>query len=131
MSKFCGNCGAQLEDSVKVCGYCGTPFEAVSVEGKTQKHHTGKSKKIIISLVVVVAIVIGLFSTFSTVDEPCDWCGQRPSVEYKTNDGGKAYVCKKCSKECAFCGKKATKHYENYFEMIVFVCKDCYKEITG
>ncbi len=25
MAKFCGNCGAQLMDEDKVCGYCGTP----------------------------------------------------------------------------------------------------------
>lgn len=27
MSKFCGNCGAQLDDAAKVCGNCGTPLE--------------------------------------------------------------------------------------------------------
>ena len=26
MSKFCGNCGAMMEDDVSVCGICGTPF---------------------------------------------------------------------------------------------------------
>ena len=25
MSKFCGNCGAKLDDDAKVCGHCGTP----------------------------------------------------------------------------------------------------------
>ena len=25
MAKFCGNCGAQLDDGDKVCGQCGTP----------------------------------------------------------------------------------------------------------
>lgn len=25
MAKFCGNCGAQLDDDDKVCGQCGTP----------------------------------------------------------------------------------------------------------
>ena len=27
MSKFCGNCGAQLDDNAKVCGNCGIPTE--------------------------------------------------------------------------------------------------------
>ncbi len=26
MSKFCGNCGNQVDDNAVVCGYCGTPF---------------------------------------------------------------------------------------------------------
>lgn len=26
MSKFCGNCGALCDDSVKICGNCGAPF---------------------------------------------------------------------------------------------------------
>lgn len=26
MSKFCGNCGLQLDDNAKVCGNCGTPL---------------------------------------------------------------------------------------------------------
>lgn len=30
MSKFCGNCGAQMSDDVRVCGNCGTPFAGVA-----------------------------------------------------------------------------------------------------
>ena len=26
MAKFCGHCGAQLNDDARVCGYCGTPL---------------------------------------------------------------------------------------------------------
>lgn len=26
MAKFCGNCGAQMDDGAKICGMCGTPF---------------------------------------------------------------------------------------------------------
>lgn len=28
MAKYCGNCGAQMDDSVRICGNCGTPFES-------------------------------------------------------------------------------------------------------
>lgn len=130
MSKFCGNCGSQLDDSVKVCGYCGTPCNSgVSVE-KVTKAPSGKIKKIIISAVLIIAIVVGASSLFSLKNEPCDWCGHSPSVAYKTSDGGKSYVCRDCSKECAWCDNRATKHYENYFEMIVFVCRDCYEDIA-
>ncbi len=30
MAKFCGNCGNQLDDTMKVCGNCGTPVEGVA-----------------------------------------------------------------------------------------------------
>lgn len=30
MAKFCGNCGARLEDDAKICGKCGTPVEGVT-----------------------------------------------------------------------------------------------------
>ena len=28
MAKFCGNCGAKMDDAARVCGNCGTPFAA-------------------------------------------------------------------------------------------------------
>ena len=30
MAKFCGNCGARLEDDAKICGTCGTSVEGVT-----------------------------------------------------------------------------------------------------
>lgn len=131
MSNFCGNCGAQLEDDVKVCGYCGTPSvttEAIAEKATTQ--HSGKSKKIIVSIVAVIAVIVGIFSFSSFSNEPCDWCGNTPSKAFKTHSGEKSYVCSDCRKECAWCGDRATKHYENYLEMIVFVCSDCYEDIA-
>ena len=65
----------------------------------------------------------------STVDEPCDWCGNRPSVAYKMSDGSDSYVCNDCNKECYWCGAKATKHYNSAIGSVVFVCNDCYEEI--
>ena len=132
MSKFCGNCGKMLDDDVKVCGYCGTPAITPNVNpmNNTTKQSSGKLKKIVVSMIAVVAIVVGIISFSSVSNEPCDWCGDSPSKAFKTNSGGKAYVCSDCRKECTWCGDKATKHYENYFEMIVFVCNDCYKDLS-
>lgn len=31
MTKYCGNCGAQMDDDARVCGNCGTPFEDMIV----------------------------------------------------------------------------------------------------
>jgi len=35
MSKFCGNCGAQMNDDAKICGACGTPFPVETVAPST------------------------------------------------------------------------------------------------
>lgn len=37
MSKFCGNCGAQLEDSVMFCGACGAKQEAPTQQAPVQQ----------------------------------------------------------------------------------------------
>lgn len=37
MSKFCGNCGAQLEDSVMFCGACGAKQEAPAQQAPVQQ----------------------------------------------------------------------------------------------
>lgn len=72
MSKFCGNCGAELDDSAKVCGQCGTPLDGApadipgvkTVDPEKQK----KVKKFIIlgavaiALIVVVAVVVNIIS---------------------------------------------------------------------
>lgn len=131
---FCGKCGASL-DGEKFCPKCGAPVEleqsqvATAVPYPTKK--LGAWKKWLLGI-AVIAIAIFMITRFtSTVDESCDWCGDRPSVAYKVSDGSYSYVCKDCSKECAWCGDKATKHYENMVGMMVFVCNDCYKEVTG
>ena len=33
MSKFCGNCGMQVDDNAQVCGYCGNPFSSAGKKG--------------------------------------------------------------------------------------------------
>lgn len=33
MAKFCGNCGAQMNDDANVCGMCGTPFAGAQKPG--------------------------------------------------------------------------------------------------
>lgn len=131
---FCGKCGASL-DGERFCPDCGTPVESkrngVAV---TADSHTYKKvrlwKKVVLGVAAAIVILYVITRYTSTVDKPCDWCGNRPSVAYKMNDDSYSYVCKDCSKECAWCGKRATKHYENLADMMVFVCDDCYKEIS-
>lgn len=133
---FCGKCGAPL-DGGKFCPNCGAANEAendqsTSVNRPKKSHKSGSKKKIAVGVigVIVVAIAVLAITQFTaTVDEPCDWCGDSPSIAYELSDGSYSYVCKECSQNCALCGEKATKHYENMLGMIVFVCGDCYEEL--
>lgn len=90
-----------------------------------------QNKKILLPIFGVLLVMLIFIFAFSskTVNESCDWCGNKPSVEYELKDGGASYVCKDCSKKCAWCDKKAVKHYENIAEIMVFVCNDCYEDI--
>lgn len=65
MAKFCGNCGAQLDDDDKVCGQCGTPVNGnagtvpgLKVVDPEKKKKMAKRIKWIVALVIVVALAI-------------------------------------------------------------------------
>lgn len=124
--KFCPNCGAANESKSNiVVGYAPT-MPASKPRGKKKGLFAG------LGIAVVGLVVVGFVLTRAfgnVVNEPCDWCGNRPSVAYETHDGSFAYVCKDCSENCAFCGEKATQHYENLLGTMVFVCDDCYEDI--
>lgn len=66
MAKFCGNCGAQMDDDAKVCGQCGTPIdgnagkapEVKAVDPEKAKEMMKKVKGVIaLAVVTVVAIM--------------------------------------------------------------------------
>lgn len=129
---FCGNCGRQVENE-KFCPNCGFSID-VDNNSDIMEQKSVKSKftigKIMGIVVLVATVAIGVKLLFSISNEPCDWCGNTPSVSYSMSNGSKAYVCKKCSKECMFCGNNATKHYENLLGTVAFVCDDCYDKIS-
>lgn len=68
MAKFCGSCGAQLDDDAKVCGHCGTPVEEGQtkipgfkvVDPEKKKKLLKKVKMILVLAVVVVIAIVGL-----------------------------------------------------------------------
>lgn len=83
----------------------------------------------VVGAILAIAVLVVILKMPHTVNEPCDWCDNRPSIAYENSDGEMAYVCKECSKYCMFCDEKATKHYENLAGMMVFVCDDCYEDM--
>lgn len=135
---FCGKCGAPLGEG-KFCGNCGAPREDIvytSEMEKTERNMPQGNKKILVGIGIVGAIllvIIGVRFLFRpVVNEPCDWCGESPSVAYELSDGSEAYVCRECSEYCMLCGdEKATQHYENLIGTMMFVCDDCYEGIAG
>ena len=64
MARFCGNCGAQLDDDAKVCGQCGTPIDGNAlglkiVDPEKKKKMMKKVKGVIaLAIVVVIAVVV-------------------------------------------------------------------------
>lgn len=58
MAKFCGNCGAKLDDSAKVCGNCGTPVDGAVPQMPKMKVENPERKKKIKKIVAVIAVVL-------------------------------------------------------------------------
>ena len=73
MAKFCGNCGRELEDAVRVCGYCGTPTDDMTqnIAGVDYKNPESKGNaKKIVKRILIIAIIVGvLFGGFKVVTE--------------------------------------------------------------
>ena len=62
MARFCGNCGAQLDDDAKVCGQCGTPIDGnalgLKIVDPEKKKKMMKKVKGVIALAIVVVIAV-------------------------------------------------------------------------
>lgn len=87
-------------------------------------------KRVFVLLLIVVLAATMFTACARTVNEPCAYCHNGPSREYKRSNGSSFYVCKDCSSVCMLCNrKKAKKHYESLLG-IVFVCDDCYDAVT-
>lgn len=72
MARFCGNCGAKMDNNAKVCGQCGTPIEGniktlpVRIVDPEKKK---KSKKIFRLVVVLVLIMVAAATTINVVSK--------------------------------------------------------------
>ena len=136
---FCAKCGKEISERANFCRYCGNKVEhnvlndSQNMKFVKIKHSCDtrgeKNKYIIIGTMIVISfIILVVVQRFSFKE--CDWCGNSPSIKYKTTSGTTSYVCMECSKVCSVCGKKATHHYTNLYEMEVFVCMDCFNMIS-
>ena len=69
MSKICGSCGAQCDDTANVCGSCGAPFAAeaapvapVAPAAPASKPGWKKFIKPAIALILAIIVICGAFS---------------------------------------------------------------------
>lgn len=68
MAKFCGNCGAQLDDDARVCGQCGMPIDESQwkvsglkvVDSERKKKLMKKIKKVVMLAIVIFIVVVGI-----------------------------------------------------------------------
>lgn len=65
MARFCGNCGAQLDDDARVCGQCGTPIDGgqgkipgLKITDPEKKKKLAKRIKTVVALLVVAVVAI-------------------------------------------------------------------------
>ena len=100
MSKFCGNCGAQMDDNAMVCGYCGTAFNGTTGENFKYEDPEKKAKiKKIVKKIIVAAIVVAVLSIGLSIGS--SFVGYRGAVRkfmnaYKAEDAD-AMVDMTCS----------------------------------
>lgn len=79
MARFCGNCGAQLEDNAKVCGQCGTPLDGTTanIPGLkiTDPEKQAKAKKTVKRIVSLAALIIAAVIVFSVASQHTGYNG--------------------------------------------------------
>jgi uncharacterized membrane protein YvbJ len=127
MAKFCGNCGAPLDDNALVCGNCGTPVSGKPVvvdDGK--KKTTKKTIGIIVSLIVVLAVVavaLGVVTRFT---------GSRGLLNKVMSAYGKGDTDKLISLASEMYDYEPSDDYtENYFENILNSDLDSFENKVG
>ena len=66
MKKYCGNCGALLEEKAKFCGNCGAVVEPISekeeqdAKAEPKKKRAGKKAAVAVAVIVIIALVAGV-----------------------------------------------------------------------
>ena len=62
MAKFCGYCGALMDDNAHVCGNCGKPFDGTETEDSNVNNSKSRALLIIglLLAVLAVAVIVGV-----------------------------------------------------------------------
>lgn len=71
MSKYCGNCGARMDDSARVCGNCGTPFKDALLQNSyavPAVQDKKKVKRLVKLFVGLSALILAIIITISAIN---------------------------------------------------------------
>lgn len=140
MSKFCGNCGAKLDDSVKVCGYCGVALgdepintNVTSIPGvvsEADKEKAAKTKKFIkIGVIAIVAIIV-LSIGINIISSYTGYKGVVRKVVNAFEDYDMNTLCSYASSLCYY-NDDDVEYYEELFDEMVSDKLDYYEEELG
>lgn len=132
MAKFCGNCGRELEDAVRVCGYCGTPTDdmtrnIVGVDYKNPESK-GNAKKHVRCILIIAIIVSVLFGGFKVVTEFTGYKGMVRKVMKSYENYDINALVDMCSDVWFY---EMTDYVEKYFESNVGNDLDYYEDSVG
>lgn len=83
MTKYCGNCGAQMNENARVCGVCGTPFPVAGMTNVPSSKpdvttSRMKLKKVLIIVVAFLVLIVAGVIGFKVVK---DHSGYNPIVK--------------------------------------------------
>ena len=56
--KFCGHCGAQMDDNADVCVHCKTPFNAELLENDANNKKEGNRMAVVTAVILISVIII-------------------------------------------------------------------------
>lgn len=79
------------------------------------------------ALLAALLMLTGCSGGF-TSEEPCAYCHDTPTKEFKTTNGTACYICEGHTKTCAVCNHsfdKELSHATNLFDIEIFVCDEC------
>lgn len=86
-------------------------------------------KKKMALLVLAGFMMFSLTACQPTANEPCERCGDSPSIVYMFDTGDVSYVCKDCGSKCDFCGADAEVPYLNALKRTMFACEECFSKV--
>lgn len=73
MARYCGNCGAMLDDDARVCGWCGTPVDGADAGFRAPKPENPeakkKTKKLVIGILVAVVLIAAAIAALKIVTQ--------------------------------------------------------------
>lgn len=131
MAKYCGNCGAKMNDNAKVCGRCGTPVDgsvttsSVKIVDPEKEKKNKKIFKLAVALILVMAVAL---TTFNVVSKFTGYNGliRKVMAAYETYD---IDTLVSFSSDIYYYGEED--YVEDYFENVVGTTLDSFELSVG